>query len=254
MMQAIKQSSYPKLKEKWYYIGDTNSTSTAMAFDRFRVSNKAGLEVGILPPSSFIPPISDYALKSDEAGLYIFDSENLITQKQPFFTGGGWTTSADEHDFSFDCSSFVYGGNNYDGAAMFIKGWSIANVAWQIYTFPTGFGGTRNKDADLIHLTLDTLQMDNVGTEIARLRLTNQPILSLATDTDLTTFRAKEVRLEGTSVTMVRSILKFLVRGNATGGTLSYDVADRPTDTFSRDNYDTLIARNWVITGGRPIV
>jgi len=251
MMQAIKQSSLPN-KPKWYYIGTTLSQSSTMAFDRLRISNSSNLQVGIIPPSTLVPTGSDYNIKEDEAGQYIFDSSNIIEQQQPFYTGGGWTGSADEHDFSFDCSSYVYGGSNFDSAAIFVKGWSLANVVWQLYAFPTGFGGTRNKNAELQTIFLETLRMNDVGSQISRLRLTNQPINMLAANTDLTTFRAKEVRLEGTDVSTVRSILKFLVRGNATGGTLSYDVADRPTDTFSRDYYDTLINRIWVITGGRP--
>jgi len=253
MMQAIKQSSLPK--SKWYYMGTTISQSTAMAFDRFRIANSQNIQVGIIPPSTSNPGTPDYQIKTDEAGIYIYDSQNIIEQQQPFYTGGGWTASSGEHDFTFDCSSYTYGGTNLDSAAIFIKGWLLANVTWQLYAYPTGYGGTRNKNAELQALFLDTLRMNTVGSEIARLRLTNQPIVGISNSNTITSFKAKEVRLEGTSINIVTGGLRLLVLGGATTGTLSYDSVHRPDgDLQAQQDYDTLISRSWSIVGGRPIV
>jgi hypothetical protein len=242
-------------QDRWYYLAGTKSTSAAMAFDRLRLSNLAGVEVGIVPPQPLNQ--TSIGLGQDSLGVYLTGSVyDKVQQIQPFQAGGGWTSSSDEHDFSFDCSSFAYGNGNDDAAAIVIKNIDETNIFWQLYAYPTGFGGTRGKNAELVTVVYETLKIATVGSEIGRLRLTNQIPWAYHTMTSEGTFpiHAKEVRMEGTSVFFVQDMFRSLVLAGETSGTFSYTESERPKSGNQQaiDDYNTLISRSWSITGGAP--
>jgi len=250
MMQAIKQSSLPK--SKWYMICNTKSISSSMAFDRLRMSNSADIEVGIIDPvDSYNEQLS---LGSDSVGLYIEGAiTNFIQQKQPFYTGGGWTSSANEHDFSFDCSSFSYDNGSSDSSAIIVaRNLKETSVTWQLYAYPTGYSATRNKNAELLYIMPESLHLGTAGLQIGRLRLTNQTLVGAFYFLNSFKINSKEVRLEGTSPNMIINGLHGLVNGGETNGTLSYDSVDSPVNNTAQGDYDTLISRGWSIVGGRP--
>jgi hypothetical protein len=252
MMQAVKMMSN---RPKWYYLAATKSTSTAMAFDRLRLSNMAGVEVGIVPPQPLNQ--TSIGLGQDSLGAYLTGSVyGKVQQIQPFQAGGGWTSSSDEHDFSFDCSSFAYGNGNDDGAAIVIRNIDETNIFWQLYAYPTGFGGTRGKNAELITIVYETLKIATVGSQLGRLRLTNQIVwpFHLASGGATLPIHAKEVRMEGTGVIFVEDMFRSLVLSGETGGTFSYTEAERPKNGNQQpiDDYVTLTSRSWSITGGAP--
>jgi hypothetical protein len=254
MMQAIKHLGNPA-PAKWYLLSGTTSTSASMAFDRLRMMNNQNIEVGIIDPAISVNYAGGFG--KDSKGFFL-DGEMEVEQIQPFHSGGGWTALQDEHDFSFDCSGFQYGNGNDGAAAIVIRNLSESSLFWQLYAYPTGYGGTRNKDAQIKYLYFDTLRMGDNGAEIPRLRLTNQNdvfIYNYVQGNPMPAINALEVRLEGTSVFVVDPILEALVASGRSNGTLSYDVEDRPdNDQGAQNNYDTLITRGWSITGGRPVV
>jgi hypothetical protein len=250
MMQAIKHlgSLSPV---RWYILCDTTSLSASMAFDRLRMTNTEGVEVGIINPSSGTGGGSIY---QDSVGVYT-DPSIPVEQIQPFHSGGGWTTLQDEHDFSFDCSGFQYGNGNADTATILIRNINENNLFWQMYANPTGYGATRGKSADLSILYLDTLRIGDAGGDIGRIRLENQPVFPYVHDTDPSTMGAKEIRLEGTNSYTVAKMLRLAVLSGKSDGTMSYDTINRPDgQQQAQDDYDTLASRNWAITGGRPFM
>lgn len=238
--------------EKWYIVAATNSTNSAMAFDRLRMSNNSGIEVGIIPPTT---TTTQSTLGLDALGDYFTIPKGIVEQIQPFHAGGGWTSTPDEHDFSFDCSNFDYSTSAGNTATIVIRGQKISSIVWQLYAYPTGYSATRNKNAQLVVLDYSTMRTGNVSGQIARLRLTNQsgcfPYEYFLTGQSAP-IRAKEVRMEGTGGSAMDFMFQQLVDGGEVGGTLSYTANDRPGNQIAENNYDTLISRNWSITGGRP--
>jgi hypothetical protein len=252
MMQAIKHIGRPS-PPKWYLLCDTTSLSASMAFDRLRMTNTEGVEVGIINPSSGTG--GNYGIYQDSVGIYT-DPSIPVEQIQPFHSGGGWTTLQDEHDFSFDCSGFQYGNGNADSAIILIRNISENNLFWQMYANPTGYSATRGKSAELILLYLDTVRIGDEGGDIGRIRLENQPVFPYVHAADPTTMGAKEIRLEGVGNTyIVAKMLRLAALSGKTDGTMSYDTISRPDgQQQAQDDYDTLASRNWSITGGRPFM
>jgi hypothetical protein len=252
MMQAIK-AGFIRPKDKWYVFALTTSTSATFSFDRLRISNSSGLEFAILDPAN---ENQIGAPVEDEFGLYLPGDAGL-EQIQPFHTGGGWTLLEDEHDFTFDCSGFSYGNGNSDAATILVKGLKTDNVVWQLYAYPTGYGGTRGANAELISINYKAARIGSVGSEIGRLRLTNQTNLlpyMYMHDGEIAPINAKEVRLEGVGATSIAFALEALVLGGGYDGTLSWNPGE--ADNSGSDaqlNYDILVNRNWTITGGRPL-
>jgi len=227
MMQAIKQSS---LLNPWYQFAITSSLSTAWAFDRLRLyTANTNTKVGIFQPG---------AVNIDTQGRTVLLKENLLLQ-QPFHSGGGWTTDEFEHDFTFDLSNI--GGN----LRVAISGVPEGAAFTQVYSNPTGYGATRGKDAKIYFWYFGGYNPTNF------LRLENQPLSYIYLDNS-NIVNALYVRVDGTNIydTHLDKLLIGLNNNGKSNGTLNY--SGRTATVGGRAAYDSLISKNWTITGTAP--
>ncbi len=81
-----------------------------------------------------------------------------------------------EHDFSFDLSENV----NNEEYSVYIAGVPASAKISQVYAFPTGYGGTTGKNAEITYWDLAQVSPGPDGTsQIGRLRLENNPVTQI---------------------------------------------------------------------------
>lgn len=88
------------------------------------------------------------------------------------FSGGGF-----EHTFSFDLSENV----NNDEYSVYVAGVAAGASFVQVYAYPTGYGGTYGKNAELTFWDFSQVNLvDDGANGIGRIRLENNPVTTLA--------------------------------------------------------------------------
>jgi len=126
----------------------TVSKSANWGFDRFRLySSKWHTKVQVRRPDGSIVATKDFA-----SGSF-------------------------EHDFSFDLSGNI----NNEEYSVYIAGVAATSKFVQVYAFPTGFGGTYGRNAEITFWDFSQVNLvDDGANGIGRIRFENQPITSLA--------------------------------------------------------------------------
>jgi hypothetical protein len=211
----------------WLPVAATNSNSSTWAFDRWRLYT------------------ANWATR-----VKITDTTGNTTHGiKLFHAGGGWTADVFEHDFTFDLS-FNTGNSEL---LVWISAIPTGANFTQVYANPTGFGATRNKDADITKWYLNHVNPSDW------LRLENQP-LSIITFapvySETKMINALNVRVDNTPIgaTYLEDILKWCDANGKSNGTINYSGCANASNMTAeaRPAYDNLINKGWTITGTAP--
>jgi hypothetical protein len=210
----------------WLPVAVTTSNSSTWAFDRLRLYT------------------ANWATR-----VQIRYENGDIVASELFHKGGGWTADTFEHDFTFDLSFNTAN----DNLVVYISGIPTGANFTQVYANPTGFGATRNKDADIKYWYLDYVNPSDY------LRLENQPIEILYFTENYqgqAVINALNVRVDGTPLGAIwlEAILVWLDANGKSNGTLNYENCPNASGMRAqyRQNYDNLINKGWTITGTPP--
>lgn len=197
-------------------VATTVSNSASWAFDRFRLYS---------PTANTLVQIKDH--------------NGLIIDTQPFSSVNSF-----EHDFTFDLSGNV----NKNHWEILITGIPTGSSFRQLYAFPTGFGATRNKNAEISYWDFNKISFVAAGADLGRARFNSQPLIGFDGD-----IYAQEVNFNNSGLTSALTDKLIISVNNAglSNGTLNY--ANNIAPSFaSRAAYDALITRGWTITGTAP--
>lgn len=219
MMQAIKQS---RLESPWRYLVKTNSKSSTWAFDRLRLYDSGDTEVGIFENANF---------KTSRVGELKYVVGNPI-DIQRFSSTGGF-----EHDFTFDLSSTT-------GLVTLAFRKKPSNANWQqMYCYPTGFAGTRGKNASILEINFMEFNPKTNGGDIGRLRVENNPFQVAYTGYYPIPIYAKEIRMNnpvylGTVLSnkTIEKLIKGVYLSGNTGGVFDYGGQLAPENCLSEFN------------------
>lgn len=203
--------------DKYFMVGKTRSNSAAWAFDRLRL---------------YTPTAQTMVMVKDHLG-------NIVGE-QPFSS-----TLNFEHDFTFDLSGNV----NNDEYEIHIKGIPSDALFKQIYAYPTGFGATRNKNAELTYWNLNVANPTNDATTEAYLRLENQPITLIDGANNI---KAKHIYIQNSSLPsdQVDALIIGANNSGITGGT--FNKTGVTATAASRAAWDSLATKTWTLVGTAP--
>jgi hypothetical protein len=245
---------------RWYLLCTTESTSSSWAFDRFRLYYPNELmvafitiqEIGVVCDEENPPMLG----VNSEGRIEYFGG--VVRQPQKFHKGGGWTADTFEHDFTFDLT-------HGEGVSYILIGQKEETAQFQqIYTYPTGWGATRGKDAQIKEWFFkEACPVETVGGADGTIRFNNQPIEDIWMDAETPDpITAKVINFDGSSLTNtgLDQLLQSADLGGVSGGTLTYLDAKDPVHTFnlsepraaSRVYYDNLKSKAWTINGREP--
>jgi hypothetical protein len=211
----------------WIPMASTTSNSSTWAFDRLRLYT------------------ANWATR-----VQIRNSDSTIVYSTKLFhAGSGWTASEFEHDFTFDLSFNTAN----DSLTVWISGVPTGANFTQVYANPTGFGETRNKDADIEFWMLDVVNPSDY------LRLENQPLAFLDFSTEYVgtkVINALNVRVDNAPMhySYLESLLEYCDANGKSNGTINYSGCPQAQymTAASRPAYDNLINKGWTITGTPP--
>lgn len=235
MMQAIKQSR--SATPYWKYLAVTESKSTTFGFDRFRIyGDTSNLKIAIFRNNTAFEPTTGKLLDGE------FISE------QPFHSGGGWTASGFEHDFTFDLSAetgdIVIAIKNYN---------PTVHLCSQVYAFPSGFSATRGKNSQIYRWNFHTINpnpnADGTGNSI--IRFNGGTLNNFNAPSQITTTKNYLTNCVFTSSEIDEFIIKLDANGQS-NGVLEYNNSFQNPTVASRSAYDSLITKGWTITGTPP--
>ena len=154
-----------------------------------------------------------------------------------------------EHDFSFDLSENV----NNDEYSVYIAGVPSSAKVNQVYAYPTGYGGTTGKNAEISYWDIAQVSPQDDGTgNIGRLRFENQPLTQLDGTSNI---KAGEIRV--TNCQLGAENLADLIIGTdnsgITPGTLIYSGNSAAPAGRALDAYNSLKNNKaWTLTGDVP--
>lgn len=227
-------------KNRWYVAFKTDVsllTNSEFFFDRWRIyGNTKSMKVAAFNDTA-------NTSKTDAKGRYIDYPDELsemIGSPQLFSSNGGY-----EHDFTLDLSTA-----STSEVIICVSGFPENLDMTQIYTSPTGFAATRNKNAQLKDIYLKQVNPSDY------LRLDNQPGIIVSSDltpSGQTTINALNVLINNSNIpsNVVDNIIIYTDRNGKSNGVLNYSGNSAPT-TNSRAAYDSLISKGWTITGTVP--
>lgn len=248
---------------EWVIVGTTHSRSSTWYFDRWRLYYPEGMRIGIITIEDLdiCAEVPNYITKD---GKMIYTGSNPVKQDTLFHSGGGWTTSTYEHDFSLDLSNIT----TENPSLYIVVSMPPATSSFQqIYANPTGYGATRNSNALIAAWDFSNFSVaQNVGGADGSIIFSNQPIQAIDWLNENTTPKllAKTIWFDGAKLedVQINNLINYTDVGQVTNGSMKYQdclydyggVAEgisRPT-IASRSAYDSLIAKGWTITGTPP--
>lgn len=221
------------LPYKWRWFAITRSNQAAWAFDRLRLyTPKWHTKVAVFKN------VSSYATNTGE----VFNGE--LVDIQPFNSVGDF-----EHDFTFDLSFNI----NNDRLYICITGIPENAKFSQVYAYPTGYSGTRGKNAELEEWHFNMINPE-VGADTsgnAYLRFENQTIKNLVIPSYI---RASNINLQNNNLQSegIDEVLISLDNYGLSNGNLDYSNNSGNPTVASRSAYDSLISKGWTITGTAP--
>lgn len=236
------------LYHHWRIFALTSSQSSTWGFDRFRLYYPADYtKIGCFTEedynnNAYTLPNGQHAIGGEPSyGYQDFRSDNQY-----------------EHDFTFDLSSnpadsYVY---------VAISGIPKNAEFQQVYCYPTGYGGTRGLDADIVWWDYSVVNTTtNIGGADTSLFFDNQPSFGLLgtvmewKDTTRTpALYSKTMKFNNSAYQwdQLDKIIIWTDNGGVTNGSLDYSGTGDDPSNASRAAYDSLISKGWSITGTAP--
>lgn len=227
----------------WRRIGYTISESATWGFDRFRLYYpNYGTRIGLFS----IGDVAAHQLTDANGQQYM--------NRQPTYGSKLFSsTNAYEHDFSFDLSFNTAKNAIY----IYIQSKPTTAEFQQVYSFPTGYGATYNKNAEIGAWDFSVVNTGvNVGASDTSMFFENQPLANVMwLDTSRTpAIYAKTLRFQNSQLRAVDidNILIWTDTGGVSNGTLDYSGNPNVPTNASKTAYDNLISKGWTITGTAP--
>jgi hypothetical protein len=227
----------------YIWFAKTTSNSSTWGFDRFRLYYPNwGTRIGL------------YSMEDFNANAYQKANGQWVLDVAPTYGSKVFsTTNGFEHDFSFDLS---FNTSNAQ-IAIAIQSIPLGSEFQQVYSYPTGYGATYNKDADIVQWDFSVVNTGvNVGASATSMFFENQPLDALFWfDTTRTPkIFAKTLRFQNCLLidVMLDKIINWTDAGGVTNGNLNYSGNPQAPTNASRAAYDNLINKGWTITGTAP--
>ena len=193
----------------------TVSNSATWGFDRFRLFNsKWHTKVQVRRP------------------------DGSVVATQSFAPDGAF-----EHTFSFDLSDNV----NKDEYSVYIAGVAVGQNFNQAYAWPTGYGATYGKNAEITYWDFREVNPVFSGTT-GRIRFENNPITAMD---GLNYLAAAEVNFTNCQLGAedLADAIIGLDNSGIANGTFSYSGNLAAPAERALAAYDSLAAKNWTLTG-----
>jgi len=142
---------------------------------------------------------------------------------------------------------------NNDALHICITGGPINAKFSQVYAYPTGYGGTRGKNAELTswHFAMVNPHVNADNTGNAYLRFENQNIINPVIPEQI---NANNIKFQNNNLWDgdIDKILIALDLNGLSNGILDYSGNSKPATVAGRPAYDNLISKGWTITGTPP--
>jgi len=198
----------------------TVSNSANWGFDRFRLySSKWHTKVQVRRPDGSIVATKDFA-----SGSF-------------------------EHDFSFDLSGNV----NNEEYSVYIAGVAATSKFVQVYAFPTGFGGTYGRNAEITFWDFNQVNLvDDGANGIGRIRLENQPLTALAGINNIAAGEIKFINCELDAETLADALIAVDNSGVLNGSFNYSDNLAAPAERALTAYNNLKDNKGWVLTGEVP--
>tara|TARA_B100000678_G_scaffold264136_1_gene247450 strand:+ start:21530 stop:22270 length:741 start_codon:yes stop_codon:yes gene_type:complete len=234
---ALLQQYQQKTNQDWYVFAETNSVQSTWAFDRFRIgSPSTAIEVAVFEDSELIS--GDFGANgSNQYGdfpVILNGATNKALDVQPFSQKANF-----EHSFTFDLSASA--GKKYIAIR------NMAGICYQVYSYPTGYSATREKNAELTRFYAAALgDVRTWANSIGRIRLDNQ-VMEEDPFGNWLECHAKEVRLDNTTFAggePVNTVLSTLDVSEEVGGTFTFAGLTHSNPQA----YDSLDLKAWTLT------
>ena len=223
--------------QDWAVFAETNSVQSAWAFDRFRIgSPSTAIEIAVFEDSQLSS--GDFgATGNNEYGDYpviLNTSTAKALDVQPFSQKANF-----EHSFTFDLSASA--GKKYIAIR------NMAGICYQVYSYPTGYSATREKNAELTRFYAAALgDVRTWANSIGRIRLDNQ-VMDADPFGNWLVSHAKEVRLDNTTFAAgqpVNTVLSTLDVSEEVGGTFTFAGLTHSNPQA----FDSLELKEWTLT------
>jgi hypothetical protein len=215
----------PEEELNYVLVGKTVSNSSTWGFDRLRMY--------------------DTTL---EGLVQVRWADGTVIDTQPFST-----TSAFEHDFSFDLSS----NTGKEELEIWMANHSLdPNSYTEVHAYPTGFSASYDRNAEITYWDLSifgTNQRWKNGEWRSNgyFRCRNQPLHTIigANTIGAHVCDVKNCQLDSATID---ALLSGLDANGFTDGTMDYSGNPGAPTAAAKTNYDNLVAKNWNLTGLAP--
>lgn len=212
---------HSELNFNWRLFCKTVSKSPNWGFDRFRIyGNSWSTRIQVRRP------------------------DGTVVDTQYFSSNYGF-----EHDFSFDLSENV---NNAE-YEVYIAGVPASATTEQVYAYPTGYGGTTGKNAEISYWDLSQVSPEKNGANIGRLRLENQPLTLIDGAANI---KAGEIKLQNCQLG-AENLADLIIGVDNSGvlnGTFDYSSNSAAPAGRALGAYNNLKNNEgWTLTGEVPV-